>query len=164
MILTGVHDIKSLKVKIRTDDETRYNSPWNIAADFDVDLALLPGEIAPMLEEYSKEQQVALDIPFFTEKLFYYTSGYPFLVSYLCRLMDEKILPGKKAKEWALEDLEAAVQMALAENNTNFDSLIKNLENNRDLYELVFKIIMNDGEFSFNTDNPVMNDGAIYGI
>jgi hypothetical protein len=164
VILASVHDIKSLKIKIRPDEEAKYNSPWNIAADFEVDLALLPGEIAPMLEEYAKDQQVTMDILFFAETLFYYTSGYPFLVSYLCRIIDEKILPGKKKKEWLPEDLEEAVQIALVENNTNFDSLIKNLENNPDLYDLVFKIIMNEREFSFNKDNPVINSGAIYGI
>lgn len=164
VILASVHDIKSLKIRIRPDDETKYNSPWNIAADFDVDLAFLPSEIAPMLEEYSTDQQVAIDLPYFAERLFYFTSGYPFLVSYLCRIIDEKILPGKTKKEWLPHDLETAVQMALVENNTNFDSLIKNLENKPDLYNLVFKIIMNEREFSFNKDNPVMNTGTIYGI
>ncbi|OQY54272.1 MAG: hypothetical protein B6245_21525, partial [Desulfobacteraceae bacterium 4572_88] len=33
VILAGVHDVKTLKAKIRPDDERRYNSPWNIAAD-----------------------------------------------------------------------------------------------------------------------------------
>lgn len=34
VILAGVYDIKNLKQKIRRDEEQRYNSPWNIAADF----------------------------------------------------------------------------------------------------------------------------------
>jgi hypothetical protein len=34
--LAGVHDVKSLK--IRPDEEQKYNSPWNIAADFDIDM------------------------------------------------------------------------------------------------------------------------------
>ncbi len=164
IILAGVHDIKSLKIKIRPDEEAKYNSPWNIAADFDVDLSLFPGEIATMLLEYAKEQHVKIDIAPFSEKLFYFTAGYPFLVSYLCRIIDEKILPKKKKKEWKPEDLVEAVQIALTENNTNFESLIKNLENNPDLYDLVFKIIMNEREFSFNTDNPVISTGTIYGI
>ena len=33
VILAGVYDIKSLKVRFRSDEEHKTNSPWNIAAD-----------------------------------------------------------------------------------------------------------------------------------
>jgi hypothetical protein len=164
VILSGVHDIKTLKTKIRRGEKKMYNSPWNIAVDFEIDLSLFPGEIASMLEEYAKDRHVKIDIPFFAEKLFYFTSGYPFLVSCLCKLIDEKILPGKNKREWEAGDLVAAVRFALARDNTNFETLIKNLENNPDLYEFVFKLIMNEREFSYNTDNPVIRVGAMYGI
>ncbi|MGF1533430.1 MAG: AAA-like domain-containing protein, partial [Bernardetiaceae bacterium] len=36
IVLAGVHDIKSLKFKMRNPEEAQYNSPWNIAADFKV--------------------------------------------------------------------------------------------------------------------------------
>ena len=36
VILAGVYDIKNLKLKIRPEAEHQYNSPWNIAANFDV--------------------------------------------------------------------------------------------------------------------------------
>lgn len=36
VILAGVHDVKNLKLKIRPGDEQKYNSPWNIAVDFDL--------------------------------------------------------------------------------------------------------------------------------
>jgi hypothetical protein len=32
VILAGVYDVKTLKLKIRPDKEKKYNSPWNIAA------------------------------------------------------------------------------------------------------------------------------------
>jgi len=164
VILVGVHDIKSLKTKIRREDEPRFNSPWNIAVDFEVDLAFSAVEIRSMLEEYAGEQQVTIDIPLFAEKLFYFTSGYPFLVSLLCKIIHEKILPTKEKKEWSEEDLEQAVQITLKKDNTNFESLIKNLENNPELYEFVFKVIMNGTEFLFNIDNPIILSGKIYGI
>jgi hypothetical protein len=164
VILAGVHDVKSLKAKLRPEEKTMYNSPWNIAVDFEIELSLFPGEISSMLEEYVKERHIKIDIPFFADKLFYFTSGYPFLVSYLCKIIDEKILPGKEKKEWEPQDLVQAVQMTLMKDNTNFESLIKNLENNLDLYELVFNIIMNEKEFSYNLDNPVIHLGDMYGV
>ncbi|MCP4153348.1 MAG: hypothetical protein GY757_36800, partial [bacterium] len=48
--------------------------------------------------------------------------------------------------------------------NTNFGSLIKNLENIPELYDLVFQIIINGNRFSFNNDNPVIRLGKLYGI
>ncbi len=164
VILAGVHDIKSLKTRIRPEAEKIYNSPWNIAVDFEVDMALAPAEIASMLKQYATERRASLDIPYFSERLFYLTSGYPFLVSLLCKIIDEKLLPGKKNRRWEEGDLEKAVQIALTGDNTNFDTLIKNLENNSELYDLIFNIIMNGRVYSYNMDNPVIHFGKLYGI
>ena len=164
VILAGVHDVKTLKLKIRPESETKYNSPWNIAVNFKVDMTFSPREIATMLTQYSTERTVTIDIPRFSEKLYYYTSGYPFLVSNLCKIIDEEILPEKNREHWEPEDLEQAVQMILKEKNTNFDSLIKNLENHEELYDFIFKLIFGDSGFVFNTDNPVINLGVLHGI
>jgi len=164
VILAGVHDIKTLKAKIRPDEKRTYNSPWNIAVDFEVELSLSPGEITPMLEDYTAERKVKMDIPSFAKYLHYFTSGYPFLVSYLCKIIDEKILPHKKHKTWKTKDLVDAFKIAITEDNTNFDALIKNLENNPDLYEFVFKIIINGNYFSYNPHNLLIRMGKTYGI
>jgi hypothetical protein len=164
VILVGVHDVKSLRIKLRPDAEAKFNSPWNIAVDFEVNLSFYADEIRSMLEDYAGEQQVVLDIPFFAGKLFYLTSGYPFLVSLLCKILHEKILLARKNNKWLERDLEQAVQIALTKDNTNFESLIKNLENNPDLYEFVFKLIMNGTEFLFNRHTPVIHFGTMYGI
>jgi hypothetical protein len=42
VVLAGVHDVKSLKLKLRPDVAQKYNSPWNIAADYNVDLNFSP--------------------------------------------------------------------------------------------------------------------------
>jgi len=49
--LAGVHDIKTLKLKIRNEEDKKYNSPWNIAVNFNVDLSFNPDEIVTMLKE-----------------------------------------------------------------------------------------------------------------
>lgn len=164
VILAGVHDIKTLKAKIRLEKEKMYNSPWNIAVDMDVDISLFPQEIASMLDDYAADRNVTMDIPYFARELFYFTSGYPFLVSSLCKIIDEKILSHKKKKTWEPQDLVEAVRLVLMENNTNFDTLIKNLENNPDLYEFVYQVIMDGSEFSYNPRNPVIHIGTLYGI
>ncbi|MEZ4829330.1 MAG: hypothetical protein R3C61_24035 [Bacteroidia bacterium] len=128
---------------MREDDHAQYNSPWNIATDFKVDMSFHPHEIAPMLVDYSAAEGVVIDIPAFADKLYYYTAGYPFLVSKLCKTVAEDILPQKAERIWTLDDLEVAVLLLLRENNTLFDSLIKNLENHPGLYDLTYSIIVN---------------------
>ncbi|ADK14057.1 putative AAA-ATPase [Clostridium ljungdahlii DSM 13528] len=92
VILAGVHDVKSLKLKIRPDEEYKYNSPWNIASDFDVNMSFSKKEIGTMLDDYVKDKGVELDKKYFSDRLRFYTSGYPFLVSKLCKIIDEKIM------------------------------------------------------------------------
>ena len=52
----------------------------------------------------------------------------------------------------------------LNERNTNFESLIKNIENNKDLHQLIYKIIVEGEELTYNLDNPIIELGALYGI
>ena len=164
VILAGVHDVKSLKLKIRDGEEAKLNSPWNIAAEFKVDMNLQPSEIKTMLDDYVAEKAVKMDTAAMAEDLFYYTSGYPFLVSKLCKMMDEDVLPTKEVEEWTENDLEWCVRQTVAESNTNFDSLIKNLENNPELYDLVYDIAIGGQNIAFNYHEPVNNLGILHGI
>lgn len=164
VILVGIHDIKSLKYKKTESKKARNNSPWNIAADFKVTMSFQPDEIAFMLEDYSQQEGVKLNIASIANKLYFYTSGYPFLVSKLCKIIAEEILPHKKTKNWLVRDVEQALKIILQENNTNFDGLIKNLENNPDLYELVHQILIGGAELLPNPDNPLINQGKMYGL
>jgi hypothetical protein len=165
VVLAGVHDIKSLKFKLRNNTDVDTNSPWNIAVDFEVRMSFIPEEIVPMLEQYSEAEGVEMDKEAIAERLYYYTSGYPFLVSKLCKNIAEKILPKRENRTvWTLDDVEASVQLLLKENNTNFDSLIKNLENNQDLYDLTHRIVIDADEIGFNQYNPTIRKGILYGI
>jgi Predicted AAA-ATPase. len=163
VILAGVHDVKSLKLKIRLEEEQKYNSPWNIASDFDVDMSFSEEEIVTMLDDYTENKGVILDKTYFSERLYFYTSGYPFLVSKLCKIIDEKIMAEDEAK-WEKEYMDMAVKKLLTESNTNFDSLIKNIENNNDLKALVKRIILDGTEIIYNQDNLIINLAIIHGI
>jgi hypothetical protein len=165
VVLAGVHDIKNLKFKLRNPDDIQYNSPWNIAVDFKVRMSFISEEIEPMLAQYCEAEGVTMDITAVAKQLYYYTSGYPFLVSKLCWNIVEDVLPEKENKTiWTLDDIDASVQLLLREDNTNFDSLIKNLENNRDLYDLTHRIVIDGDEIGFNQHNPTIKKGILYGV
>lgn len=162
VILAGVHDVKTLKFKIRPEDERKYNSPWNIAIDFDLDMSFSSKEISTMLEAYNKSNEIKIDTKSISEKIYHYTSGYPFLVSKLCKVIDEKIAVHNSS--WDEKLIIDALKIILKENNTNFESLIANLENNSELYNLVYDILMDGKEITYNIHNPIINLGVLYGI
>ena len=164
VVLAGLHDVKTLKLKLRPDEERKYNSPWNIAADFLVDMNLQVAEIKPMLDEYVAATGVTMDTQWMSEQLFYYTSGYPFLVSKLCKTIDEIILPEKAEQTWTAADLKESLRLLSRESNTNFDTLIKSLENDKALYDFVYQIIMEGDIVYFNIHEPLINMGLMHGI
>ncbi len=173
VILAGIHDIKSLKYKIKSSEDLQYNSPWNIAVDFKVPMEFNPKEIIPMLSDYNEAENSGMnenEIEVIAEKLYYYTSGYPFLVSRLCQIIADDILPKRvdnkdiSTKKWTLEDVEKAVVLIQREVNTNFESLIKNIKNNPDLYELVFDMLINGSTVEYNPYVDVIEKGTMYGV
>ena len=159
VILAGVYDIKNLKLKLRPDEERKYNSPWNIAVPFNIDMSLSEKGIESMLEEYKNDRKIELDTKKASEFIYFYTSGYPFLVSRICQIIDENL-----GASWTEENMIRAVKLLLLENNTLFDDLVKNMENNKELQNLIESIVINGKIISFNLSNPIINLGTIFGI
>jgi hypothetical protein len=167
VILIGVHDVKSLKQKINPESKGKLNSPWNIAVDFKIDLSFKAEEIETMLIDYAQEREIQMDMPAIAVRIYYYTSGYPYLVSKLCKSIAEDILPEKEKQDtWTPEDVDTAFQYLTRPSyqTTLFDDLAKNLLNNQSLYDLVFNIIFNGKKESFSLDNPLVSMASTYGI
>lgn len=120
-------------------------------------------EIKTMLDDYVKDKGVELDKEYFSDRLRFYTSGYPFLVSKLCKIIDEKIMPEGKLK-WEKEYMNMAVKRLLNDDNTNFQSLIKNIENNNELYDFVRKIVLDGEDITYVKSDEIVNLGTLYGI
>jgi hypothetical protein len=115
-----------------------------------------------MLDEYIKDKKVKLDKEYYSERLYFYTSGYPFFVSKLCKIIDEKIM--NETKVWENEYLDFAVKELLKEDNTNFQSLIKNIENNKELYDFVSMIVLGGESITYIKTDEIVNLGTMYGI
>jgi hypothetical protein len=50
------------------------------------------------------------------------------------------------------------------ESNANFDSLVKHLENDKELYDAVYQVAVEGSVRTFNIHNPTTNLGVLYGI
>jgi hypothetical protein len=163
VILAGMYDVKSLKLKLRKEEEAKYNSPWNIAVDFNVNMSFSPEEISTMLKEYCDDNNFTMDVKAISEELYFFTYGYPYLVSRLCQIIDEKINKNDR-KPWNVLDVRNAMKIIIEEVNTLFESIVKNLENNTELYELIKRILIDGQVILFNPLDPIISIGLTYGI
>ena len=168
VILAGVYDIKNLKLKIRPDDERQYNSSWNIAASFNIDMSFSVKQIKQMLEEYEADQNTGMDIAAVAKEIYQYTSGYPYLVSAVCKTMDER-LPDKEKFEdikkiWTREGIEEAVKLMLKTNTTLFDSMVKQLSAYKNLRRTIEEIIYQGKQIPFSPAEKSINMGVMFGF
>ena len=152
VVLAGVYDVKNLKLKLRPDAEKKYNSPWNIAAEFNVDMTFHPEEIAQMLQDYENDTHTGMDIKQISEEIYKYTSGYPYLVSAICKIIDERL-----EADWTDENVQKAVKIiAKGENVTLLDDLSKNLENIPELRNFLYTISVNGQEYTYTMVDPMV--------
>ena len=165
VILAGVTDVKHLKSKIRDDETHKENSPWNIAADFTIDMSLSEPGIKGMLDEYEADHCTGMDTAAIAKSIREYTNGYPFLVSRICQLLDERVGPEIGVSEaWTRRGLDEAVKMILAENNTLFQSLTKNLNNYPDLKAAIRSILMEGTKIAYNAQQNEIAQMQMYGL
>lgn len=159
VILAGVYDVRNMKDKIRKDEEHRQNSPWNIAADFDIRMSFSISDIAGMLEQYEKEHLTGMNVEEISELLFEYTSGYPFLVSRLCKLIDERLAGSKEFQNqrsvWTKPGVLEAVKLLLSEKNALFDSLINKLKDYPKLKDMLYLLLFQGQAIAYNPDDTV---------
>jgi hypothetical protein len=152
--------VKNLKLKLRPDEERKYNSPWNIATDFDVDMTFHPDEIITMLNEYEADYKTGMDKVFISNEIYKYTSGYPFLVSKICELIDKKL-----EKDWSENGVKEAVKIIENDDeSTLINSLTKNIENDADLKKLLKAIMLEDFTIEFNANVPLIKKCKLYSI
>ena len=168
VILASVYDIRNVQRKLRPDEEHRENSPWNIAADFLVDMSFSAGEIGGMLKEYEKDYHTEMDVIRVAHLLYDYTSGYPYLVSRLCYFMDER-LPGTDAfpdrkSAWTKRGVLAAVKMLLDENNPLFDSLTHKLIQFPELETVILKLLFQGQTIAYDPDDVAVRNARMFGF
>lgn len=168
VILAGVYDVKNIKRKLREEDEHKMNSPWNIASDFLVDMSFSKKEIVGMLTEYENDYHTKMNIENIAELLYEYTSGYPYLVSRICKLIDERIAESKeypdKCIAWTKDGFLAAVKLLLNEKNTLFESLVNKLTDYPKLREMLYAILFQGKKFPYNPLNLSIEIAELFGF
>ena len=153
VILAGVYDVKNLKIKLRPDEERKYNSPWNIAAKFKVDMTFHPDEIITMLNEYEADYQTGMNKAFIANEIYKYTSGYPYLVSCICSIIDKEL-----EKDWSEKGIQDAIKILIKDReNTLLGDLTKNVETYPDFEKLMKDVLLHDKEIVYEPNVPAID-------
>ncbi len=163
VILAGVYDVRNIRQKIREDDEHRMNSPWNIAARFGIDMNFSADEIAGMLRAYEADVHTGMDIGAIAQLLFDYTSGYPYLVSYLCKLLDER-MKSRQEQGWTKEAVLEAVKVLLNDTNPLFESLTGKLEEYPQLKKILYRMLFEGQPIAYSPDDPALAKILMFGF
>lgn len=165
VILAGVYDVKNLKLKLRPEEERKYNSPWNVAVDFPIDMSLNFSEICSMLKNYQRDRGIAFCIEEAAEEIHRYTSGYPFLVSLVCLWLDERLPESMEVRErWTKEGIRMAVREILKSTNTLFDDVVKNIENHEKFRRFIEGILLEGRQIPYKISNPEIGLGVTFGM
>ncbi|MCD8021933.1 MAG: AAA-like domain-containing protein [Lachnospiraceae bacterium] len=149
-------------------EEHKSNSPWNIAAKFRVDMSFAAGEIGDMLKEYEADYQTGMDIEEMSKLLYDYTSGYPVMVSTLCKYIDEEIagserFPGKK-EAWTKEGFLEAVKILTNEPNPLFLSMKRKVEDYPSLRTVLYEVLFAGKPIPYVAMNDSIEIATMFGF
>ena len=168
VILAGVHDVRSIRRKIRTEEDHKENSPWNIAAEFDVDMSFGKADIINMLEQYECDYHTGMNISEIAGMIYDETSGYPVLVSRICKLLDEKIAGTAnfpdKTKAWTEAGIRESVKRVIKEDNPLYESMLGKLKTYPELKSLLQELLFNGRLIPYVITNSYIKDATMYGF
>ncbi len=167
VILAGVADIKHIKGNIRNDNDSKLNTPWNISADFNIDMSLSANGIKGMLDEYEADHNTGMNTKLIADSIYEHTSGYPFLVSRICQIIDEQLVPDKfdsLEKAWTKQGFNEAIKILLSEKNSLFQSLTGKLTNYPDLKKSIKSILMEGTTLSYSALQESISQMEMYGF
>jgi hypothetical protein len=130
-----------------------------VAADYDLDMTFNPQEISTMLADYENDYHFGFDIKEISEEIYKYTSGYPVLVSCVCKEIDENL-----GKVWTKDGVLRAVKKIIEEKKVLSDDLTKNLEIYPKLKAFLRALLLENYSITFNANNPTLDLANMFSI
>jgi hypothetical protein len=166
VILASVIDIKNLKVKIDPISDEKL-SPWNIAADFNIDMSFSAEDIAQMVGDYDEERRIGLNVAEASKVLCDFTSGYPYIVSKMCAIIDGWIADGshEASEAWSRGGImETADKLVSSDLNSLLDSMMSKVKAYPDLRKTLYRMLFHGEKFRYNSDVPSYELGVRFGL
>jgi hypothetical protein len=166
VILASVIDIKNLKIKIDPLSDEKL-IPWNIAADFNIDMSFSAGDIAQMVGDYAEERRIGLNVAEVSKALCDFTSGYPYIVSKMCSIIDGWIADGthEALEAWSLDGIMmAADKLASSDLNSLLDSLMSKAQAYPHLKKTLYRMLFHGEKVRYNSHVSSHELGVRFGL
>ena len=112
-----------------------------------------------MLADYENDYHFGFDIKEISEEIYKYTSGYPFLVSKLCKVIDEEL-----GQNWTMDGVQEAAKTTIFNKNTLFTSMTRNLEEYPELKRFIYSLSILGDNITYDPNNPVIDFATMFGI
>lgn len=139
----------------------------NIAANFDVDMSFSASQIAGMLKEYEADYHTGMNVQEMAGEIYQYTSGYPVLVSSICKYIDEKLVDGDRFEEpgsaWTKAGIEEAVKSILTDRMPLFESMIRHLDAYPEMKQMFQSMLFQGNEYTYNQDVKEISLASMFG-
>ena len=124
-------------------------------------------QIADMLGEYEADNRTGMDVEAAAQEIYQYTSGYPYLVSAICKYLDEEI-PGEKGFEdiadvWTGKGISEAVKILLNESAPLFGSMMRHINEYPDLKKMLYAMLFQGERVAYNPDNKTIELARMFG-
>ena len=114
------------------------------------------------------DYRTGMDVNNISKLLHDYTSGYPFLISRICKLVDERVVGSEgyenRKKAWTKEGILEAIKILLAEKNTLFESLIGKLADYPKLRKLLYSLLFTGNGIPYNPLNGAIEIAEMFGF
>lgn len=121
-----------------------------------------------MLREYEEDYHTGMAIDEISRLVYDYTSGYPFLVSRLCKVMDEKIAGSEafpdKRSVWTREGFLEAEKLVVKENNTLYQSLTDKLNSYPQLRTVLYELLFTGKPIPYTATNDYIQVAEMFGF
>ena len=101
------------------------------------------------------------------EEIYQYTSGYPVLVSSICKYIDEDLDSDEEFENqeqmWSKEGVVHAVMKILVAHTPLFESMIRHLDDYPSMKQMFHAMLFQGSEFSYNPDTKEINLACMFG-
>ena len=108
-----------------------------------------------------------MDTELVAQEIYNFTSGYPFLVSRICLIIDTQLVGAgfcDFSKAWTRAGVSEAVRRILTEKNTLFDSLMGKVNDNPEMGRILERILFAGDFVSYNAYNIGIADAEMFGF
>lgn len=170
VILSGVRDIDHIRSMIHKKEEfTDLYSHWNIYKKFSMNMLFSVEQIESMLEEYERDNKTGMNIKSIAQYIHDYTKGHPFLVSAICKIIDEELSKSTVFKDgkqiWSIEGVSESVTFIINNKIPFFVNIIEKLNEFPKMREILKIIVFkNYKKNQRNVYEECLDIGEMFGL